>query len=248
MPRETRLIMGMPVTIEIAGTPPAGLMDEVFGYFETVDRRFSLWKPESEICALNRGEIDEAEISADMAEVLAVAERTKRETRGYFDILRADGSRDPSGIVKGWAIRRAAELIARAGCRDYFVDAGGDIQSAGCNEAGKPWTVGIRNPFNSHQIIKAVTPNGRGIATSGNYVRGDHIYNPHRPAETIAGLVSLTVIGPDVLEADRFATGAFAMGIEGIQFIESRPDLEGYAVDGNGIATMTTGFGAFVIQ
>ena len=48
-----------------------------------------------------------------------------------------------------------------------------------------------------------------------------------------------------MLEADRFATAAFAMGRDGICFIEQTPGLEGYVVDGNGRATLTSGFGAY---
>ena len=53
--------------------------------------------------------------------------------------------------------------------------------------------------------------------------------------------MSLTVIGPDVLEADRYATAAFAMGRGGIHFIERTPGLEGYEIDGSGTARMTAG-------
>ena len=102
-----------------------------------------------------------------------------------------------------------------------------------------------RNPFDGQQIIKVVHPRGRGVATSGTYVRGEHIYNPHAPDRPIADIVSLTVIGPDVLEADRFATAAFAMGRAGIQFIEAMPGLEGYVVDRSGRATLTSGFGDY---
>ena len=132
-----------------------------------------------------------------------------------------------------------------AGARDFFIDAGGDIQSSGRNAAGKEWSVGIRNPFNAAEIIKVVYPRGRGIATSGTYVRGQHIYDPHAPGRPIVDIVSLTVIGPDVLEADRFATAAFAMGKDGIVFIEQTPGLEGYVVDSNGRATLTSGFEAY---
>ena len=114
-----------------------------------------------------------------MREVLALAEQTRRETDGYFDIRTPAGTLDPSGIVKGWAIRNAAALVARSGARDYFVDAGGDIQSAGHNGEGKAWRVGIRNPFDQAEIIKVVEPRGKGVATSGTYVRGQHIYDPH---------------------------------------------------------------------
>ena len=59
-------------------------------------------------------------------------------------------------------------------------------------------------------------------------------------------IMSLTVVGPDVYEADRFATAAFAMGRAGIEFIEARPGLEGYLVDRTGQATLTSGFSGYV--
>jgi FAD:protein FMN transferase len=57
--------------------------------------------------------------------------------------------------------------------------------------------------------------------------------------------VSITVIAPDVLEADRFATAAFAMGKSGIMFIEQLPGFEAYAIDASGITTMTNDFVAY---
>jgi thiamine biosynthesis lipoprotein len=243
--RETRIMMGMPITVDVVGVEDKRTIDAVFAWFEAVDRRFSTYRDDSEVADLNAGRNVIADCSEDMREVLALAERTRGETGGYFDIRKADGSLDPSGIVKGWAIRKAAAMIAESGARDFFVDAGGDIQACGRNASGEEWSVGIRNPFAAGEIIKVIHPRGRGIATSGTYVRGQHIYDPHAPDRPIGDIVSLTVIGPDVLEADRFATAAFAMGKDGIFFIEQTPGLEGYVVDNSGRATLTTGFGAF---
>jgi thiamine biosynthesis lipoprotein len=243
--RATRILMGMPITIEVVDPAEDAILDVVFGYFEAVDRRFSTYRPDSEIEAINRGRLAEQDYSDEMREVLALAEQTRRETHGFFDIRTAEGSLDPSGIVKGWAIRNAATIIADAGMRDFYVDAGGDIQSSGSNASGNEWSVGIRNPFNPAEIIKVVHPRGRGIATSGTYVRGQHIYDPHTPGRPIDEIVSLTVIGPDVMEADRFATAAFAMGKAGIAFIEGMPDLEGYVVNQGGTATLTSGFAGY---
>jgi thiamine biosynthesis lipoprotein len=84
------------------------------------------------------------------------------------------------------------------------------------------------------------------VATSGTYIRGDHIYVP----EAVVGsnpslgptIMSLTVIGPNIYEADRYATAAFAMGVSGLHFIEQTKELEGYMIDGNRVAYMTSGF------
>jgi thiamine biosynthesis lipoprotein len=246
--RQTKLIMGMPITIEIADeAASADDCDEIFSYFNYVDDKFSPYKKESELTRLNSGLVTPDELSEDMRMILALAEKTKRETDGYFDIRNRSGLLDPSGIVKGWAIKNAADILARKGFRHFYVDAGGDIEAHGRNGKGEDWKVGIRNPFASAGIVKVVRLTDCGIATSGSYERGDHIYNPHDRHLKLSDIVSLTVIGPNVYEADRFATAAFAMGQQGINFIEKLAGLEGYAIDRNGMAIMTSGFKKYVV-
>lgn len=244
--RETRIMMGMPITLDVAVPAARGLIDDAFAYFDAVDRRFSTYKPDSEISLINAGRLAPRDWSAEMTEVMTLAEETKRETDGYFDIRQPDGKLDPSGIVKGWAIRNAARVLDEASVADYFVEAGGDLQTRGKNPDGKEWSVGVRNPFNPREIVKVIHPKGKGVATSGSYVRGQHIYDPHAPHRPVEGIVSLTVVGPDVYEADRFATAAFAMGKAGVHFIERLPGFEAYMIDGQGVATMTTGFKGYV--
>jgi thiamine biosynthesis lipoprotein len=240
--------MGMPVTVEVIDARAAALIDSAFAYFAAVDQRFSLYKPDSEITALNEGRLHIDAASRELHDVLRIAECTRRQTDGYFNIRRPDGCLDPSGIVKGWAIRNAARLLAAAGALNFLVDAGGDIQTQGKADSGEDWRIGIRHPFNAAQTVKIVRLAGRGMATSGTYARGQHIYNPHEPSRAIDDIVSLTVIATDVLEADRFATAAFAMGEAGIEFIQRQPGLEGYLIGADGVATQTSGFRGHVIS
>ncbi len=244
--KDTRIIMGMPIEIEIGGGTQETL-EAAFAYLTSVDERFSPYKATSEVSRMNRGEVAPEQVSSEMREVLALAEKTKQETNGYFDIRTPSGGIDPSGIVKGWAILNTAKRIKSAGHDNYMVNAGGDIASGGMNEQGEEWRVGIRNPFKLEEIVKVVYPRGKGVATSGSYIRGAHIYNPHAPSEKLDEVVSITVIGPDVLEADRFATAAFAMGKGGINFIERLLGFEGYAIDQHGLATLTSGFAEYAI-
>ena len=88
----------------------------------------------------------------------------------------------------------------------------------------------------------------KGVATSGTAIRGQHIYDPHNPDTSLQDVVSLTVIGPNVFEADRFATAAFAMGKRGIFFIQQLPGFEGYMIDASARATFTSGFERYVLQ
>ncbi len=246
--RETRIIMGMPITVEVVGAGFGDLLADVFTWFEHVDGRFSTYLKDSEISRFNRGEISEVALSAEVQEVFALARRTHDEALGFFNMRKADGSVDPSGIVKGWAIHKAAQMMRAAGLANFYVDAGGDIQAEGLNDDGEDWRVGIRSPFQMSEIIKVVAPRGQGMATSGSYIRGNHIWNPHGPRETLGDVVSITVLGPDVLEADRFATAAFAMGVDGIYFIESLLGFEAYQVNAQGMAMQTTNFGDYVLS
>src|SRR5579875_3259009 len=245
--KQLQLLMGMPITVEIldASATEADI-EKIFAYFRSVDETFSTYKAESEISKINRGELAEEDYSDAMKTILALSEQTRQETRGYFDIERA-GMLDPSGIVKGWAIFQAAQMLKEAGFANFYIDAGGDIQVAGTKN-GKPWRVGIRNPFNRHENVKVLEITDRGVATSGTAIRGQHIYNPYQPQQPIEDIVSLTVIGPDIYEADRFSTAAFAMGKRGIYFIEQLPGFEGYMIDSSARATYTTGFERYVLK
>jgi thiamine biosynthesis lipoprotein len=244
--KETRVIMGMPVTVEVMdhfATPAATeeIIRAAFDYFKYIDEKFSTYKPTSEITAINDGRLKPDEASDDMKTIFSLAEETKQLADGYFDIRRPDGKYDPSGLVKGWAIWNAAKQMEERGCKNFYVDAGGDIQTCGTNADGKKWAVGIKNPFNEKENVKVVYVSNEGVATSGTYIRGEHIYNP-KTGRAVDEIVSLTVIGPNIYEADRLATAAFAMGREGIRFIERFKGTEGYMIEKNKVAIMTKGF------
>jgi thiamine biosynthesis lipoprotein len=244
--KQTRLMMGMPITVEIAepGASPDTL-DAVFAYFARVDDTFSTYKDTSEIARINRGELDKRQYSDDVTLVFALSEQTRLETDGYFNIWR-NGQCDPSGLVKGWAIHNAEAILQVHGHRNYFIDAGGDIAISGLKN-GRAWRVGIRNPFNRAEIVKVLALTDLGIATSGTAIRGQHIYDPHQPDAELTDVLSLTVVGPNVYEADRFATAAFAMGRRGITFIEHVPGFEGYMIDAHAQATFTSGFERYTL-
>jgi thiamine biosynthesis lipoprotein len=245
--KQWRVVMGMPVTIEIAGgdVDPA-LFERLYSYFEHVEEVFSPFRPTSETSRINSGVLRVEDSSEEMRTVVRLAEKTRIETKGYFDINR-DGVFDPVGIVKGWAAYQASEMLRQAGVWDFYIEAGGDIQLSGRNDSGEYWAVGIRDPFAGDQIVKSLRLSDMGIATSGTYVRGHHICDPLAADGTaVDEIVSVTVLGPNVYEADRFATAAFAMGREGIRFLEREPGLEGYMIDRDGMATMTSGFASYV--
>jgi thiamine biosynthesis lipoprotein len=243
----TRIQMGMPITIEVVGPDVAtDDLDDAFAYLHQVEARFSTYLPDSEMTRLNQGLVTYDTASPDMRDMLDRADDTRRETGGHFNAWR-DGRCDLAGVVKGWAIKGVADRLTAHGHRNYLVNAGGDIQTAGGNTDGEAWRIGIRNPADVTKIVKIVNLSGEGIATSGTYERGDHIYRPMPVASDVDPVVAITIIGPNVYDADRFATAAFAMGAHGLNFVQSLEGFEGYAIHASGIARYTAGFRRYLV-
>jgi thiamine biosynthesis lipoprotein len=234
--------MDMPVIVEVIDPlVTEKIFEEVFNYFTYIDNTFSPFKKTSELTKINQGKLQKKEWSQDMKTVFKLCEQTSKETLGYFNIEK-NRQFDPLGLVKGWAINNAANILKTKDFKNFYVEAGGDIQVYGKNKENKLWRIGIQNPFNLKQNVKIAILNNQGIATSGTYLRGQHI------RKVIDDIISLTVIGPNIYEADRFATAAFAMGKKGIKFIENLSGFEGYMIDNKGIATFTSNFNNFVYK
>ena len=242
--KTTRIIMGMPITVCIEESSiREEVINEVFDYFAQVDERFSTYKEGSEISQINAGKLSKINYSKDMKEILNYAEDTKRITNGYFDILTSDKSLDPSGIVKGWAIDEASKLITAHNIYKFYIEAGGDIQVG----SDQSYIVGVRNPKDISEILLSVKLQDKAIATSGNYLRGQHIYDPHNYRAKPKNITSLSIISDNIFEADRFATAAFAMGNpQGLVFIDLLPGFEVCLVDEDNQIFMTKGFSSYV--
>ena len=240
-------IMGMPVTIDITdNNAKEEDIAEILSYLRNIDEIFSTYKQNSEIERINRKEMSIENTSAIVREILRLCERTKTETNGYFDVYHNEKI-DPSGIVKGYAIFHAAEKFTQKGYLNFYLEIAGDIEVRGFRSEGKKWKIGIENPFNRQEIIKVVYLSERGIATSGTYIRGNHIYNPV-DGNIANDIISISVIGANVYDADRFATAAFAMGKKGIEFIERLDGFEGYMITKEGKAIYTSQFEKYLLE
>jgi thiamine biosynthesis lipoprotein len=213
--RRVEHIMGMPIVADIRDDIGDAQLDRVFDWLRLVDKTFSTYRDDSEVSRLNRGELQLEDAHPDVREVLARCEELRLETNGYFDMRAGrNGGLDPSGLVKGWAVDRAAALLDEAGIRNYALSAGGDMVLRGGALPDAAWRVGIQHPLDSTQIADVVEGSNLAVATSGEYARGRHVFDPHT-GQPPAGVLSVTVTGPDLGTADAFATAAFAMGAKG---------------------------------
>lgn len=213
-------IMGMPISVHLRGPDPVGAGSEavqaVFAQLREVDRVFSTWKADSEVSRLQRGELDVTQCAPEVREVVQLCAEAKERTEGWFDAWLPGpngGPRrfDPTGLVKGWAIERAGDLLAAVPEHDFLINAGGDI-TVGCHRTDTPpWTIGIENPADRSRLVATAPLRTGGVATSGTAARGAHILDPTTGLPATA-LGSVTVIGPSLMWADVYATAAFARG------------------------------------
>jgi thiamine biosynthesis lipoprotein len=236
-------VMGMPVRIDVrdAGVPAAAV-DEAFAWLRRVDVVFSTYKNDSEISRLNRGELAPADVSAEVRRVLDECERLREETGGYFDArVRADAGVDPSGLVKGWSVDRAAEILAEAGATTFSIYAGGDVLTRGYPEPERVWRVAIQHPHVRRGIAAVVGANDLAVATSGQYERGEHVLDPHTGAAP-RGVLSVTIAGPVLATADAYATAAFAMGTDGPAWTATLAGYEALTILADGTVLSTLGF------
>ena len=233
-------------------TPPDALragLARACALLHEVDRVFSTWKADSPVSRLRRGEAALADLPPQVAEVLALCETARDSSGGWFDPWAMPGGVDPTGLVKGWAVQRAADLLAGIPVAGVMVNAGGDLAVRGAPPpfAGEPpgepvWRVGIRHPWRPDALACVVEARG-AVATSGTYERGAHLVDP-RTALPLCRVASATVSGPDLALADAYATALAVGGDEALADARWRGDYEAYLIRPDGSELRTKGFPA----
>lgn len=142
------------------------------------------------------------------------------------------------GIAKGYACEQVVALLRKAGVTHALVNAGGDTRLLG-DRRGKPWVVGIRDPDDESKWVTRLALDDEAISTSGDYeryfeadgVRYHHILDP-KSGKPVAGVRSVTVIGPDATLTDGLSTSVFVMGVErGLALIEATPGYAAVIID-----------------
>jgi thiamine biosynthesis lipoprotein len=202
-------VMGTAVSFDVRDNLPArDAIDAAVAWLHDVDAEFSTYRRDSAVSRFDRGELVRSSASRDLRWVIRRCEQLRQETGGYFDAY-ATGFFDPSALVKGWAIQRAADGLRTAGVDRFCINAGGDVVVHGGG-----WRVGIRHPLEAHALAAVVEAQDLSVATSGLYERGEHIVTP-ASGRAPDGVLSVTIAGPDLGIADAYATAALAMGADG---------------------------------
>lgn len=242
--------MGTVFSFDVRGGEPLAVqtaLREAVAGLHRVNEVFSTYRDDSQVSRLARGELTVAECDPEVAEVLELGAEAERLSDGWFS-LRYEGRLDPTGIVKGWAVERAARHLARAGATGVSVNGGGDVQLLGVPGPERPWRVGVSDPLRPGGLAAVVSAAGAAqlaVATSGTAERGDHIVDPRTGRSAVTDLVAVTVVAPTVTWADCWATAAFAMGSrQGLAWLEALPDVEALLITAGDEVRCTGGLAA----
>jgi FAD:protein FMN transferase len=237
-------VMNMPVSFAVADPLPISVVQPACEWLHWVEATFSTFRPSSEISRIATGELDPIDAHPLVLEVLDICDDLFVRSDGIFDPY-ARGLLDPAGVVKGWAVERAARIMEEQGARNFTINAGGDIAIRGQAADGDPWTTGVVNPLRTHEVVKVVahTETPAAIATSGAYERGQHVVDT-RTDGPVHACLSATVTGTDLTYADAYATVVFVMGVDGLGWLMEQPGgYQGYVILDGERATSTPDFG-----
>jgi thiamine biosynthesis lipoprotein len=250
-------VMGMPVSVHVRGplarderaAGGAGRVEDAVGALyadlRRTDELLSTYKADSQLSRLRRGTLAPADADPWLREVADLCGQAKARTGGWFDaeLPDPDGVRrfNPTGLVKGWAIERVTSALSGAlPDHDVLVNAGGDVGVRCRRTDTPPWQLGIEDPADRSRMLATVPLRTGGIATSGTAARGSHILDP-ATGRPVTGLGSVTVIGPDLMWADVYATAAFAMGPDCEQFLGTLAEHLSFVVRLDGTTATVTG-------
>jgi thiamine biosynthesis lipoprotein len=225
------------------------VLDRACEKLHEADRTFSLYKPESPLSRLARGETSVAACPPVVDHVWNLCEEWELTTGGYFNAFTPQNTFDPSGLVKTWAAQAAIDVLLTEGVTDFTLNAGGDVWVGDGVTNDVDWKIGISKPVTIASpeagVLAVVNLKGsdfRALATSGTAERGSHIWNPQSAELAKSELVQVSVLAKDLVTADVWATAAFAEGPRALDRIAKVDGVEAMFVFSDGNIDGTDGF------
>ncbi|HEY2190697.1 MAG TPA: FAD:protein FMN transferase [Actinomycetospora sp.] len=238
--RRVEHVMGMPISLALRGRhTDDGEADAawaaVLASLRETDRVFSTYRPDSVVTAIRRGELALTDAPDEVGEVLAIGARAERATDRAFSVWRPE--LDPSGVVKGWAVERAAGALRALPDTDFCLSAGGDMVCRATQ--GEPWRVGIEDPHDPTRVLAVVPVRDGAVATSGTAHRGAHLVDARTGAAPDV-VAQVTVVARSLTDADVDATAAYVLGAKAADWLGHRVGRSGLVVWADGTTTTVT--------
>jgi thiamine biosynthesis lipoprotein len=267
--------MGTPCEIQLFAptkTEANNAFLAVIADVERLEARYSRYKPDSFLSAINRAAAIGGTINVDdeTASLLDYAVTCHEQSDGLFDITSGilrhawkfdkgglpeqslvDELRDKvgwhkvswkrpvlafpvpgmeidfGGVVKEYAVDRAASLCYGLGIRRGVINLGGDIKVIGPRDDGSPWRVGIRHPRSEDALLDTVQLYEGALASSGDYercimvdgVRYGHVLNP-KTGWPVRHLAAVSVVADFCVVAGSASTIAMLKEDRGAEWLQ----------------------------
>ena len=153
-------------------------------------------------------------------------------------------------LGEGYATDKCRDMMLAKGIKAGIVNASGDMSTWGKQPNGKPWNIGITNPFHPDKLLAVVPLGQEAVTTSGSYEkfvvfdgkRYSHIINP-ATGYPATGLCSVTVFGPNAETANGLSTSLMVLGkTAGLELLNKFPDYSCVMITDNGKVVKSKNF------
>lgn len=178
------------------------------------------------------------------------------EAKGTVFLRRKGMALDLGSTTKGFAADEIAKLIRAAGVKKAVIDLGGNVLVEGSRPDGKPWRIGLQDPFSTNRgsFLGIASLTDKTMVTSGVYERFfigadgkryHHILDTRTGYPVDNGLMSVTVVSPRSFDADGFTTTVFALGREKGMALAASKGVDVILVDAAKKVYMSPGVSTF---
>ncbi|WP_372654512.1 FAD:protein FMN transferase [Halobacteriovorax sp.] len=133
------------------------------------------------------------------------------------------------GIGKGHAVDICFEFLKKEGFHNFMVNGSGDLRTHSHPDAPRPWKIGVTNPFNIRNQIGIINMKNGAVATSGSYLKKNHIKSIHENTP-----LAVTVQSMNTTEADVCATYLSSLDISQAKDRMEKLALSGFIIDKSG--------------
>ena len=213
------------------------IYNETEGAFDpTIGSLVNAWDfgPEGKIVNLDSLKIDSLMLFVGLDKVTLNSNKIVKPKGTFMDF---------NAIAKGYGVDVVGEFLENNGIQNYLVEIGGEIRARGINiEKHQIWKVGVETPHfdGTQSILKAISLSDAAMATSGTYrkfkvdesgKRYSHIIDTKTGYPSTTNLLSISVIAPNCMIADGYATAFKTMGLENVKlFLRDHPELKVFLI------------------
>ncbi|MDR4318951.1 FAD:protein FMN transferase [Niallia circulans] len=158
---------------------------------------------------------------------------------------------DLGGIAKGFITDEVIKVLNDNKVESAIVDLGGNIYVKGTNPTGKPWEVGVQDPFSDRgEMVGKMEETNTSIVTSGIYerylevdgVKYHHILSPKNGYSVNNEVAGITIVSDKSFDGDGYSTTIFIKGIEeGLKAVEKMEGIEAIFVTKDKEVYLTSG-------